>query len=301
LEARLEEAERRLQWASSSSSSSQDRLKKSSITPPPASPIESLNQFKPACSLPSSMELKTEKIDETPCPTTFEEDIPSRPSSSSRPQNLSLNTSSSTPITPTTTPTPTTMSPRRRLSSPISSPSVECFERSSTQLPRHKLEMSDSVEDAVQLLESTWRHIQGPPDGAPGEAKEGDEEVELDARIPSPENRVEFPPAVVENLRSEELRQSAISKDPELREKLRNLQMELLPKHQHQQSPPSAKHSEGHPHHRRSKSYVYPVYVTAGERAGSEAGTDHPGDKFDTIRRIRRGNTKRRVDTFEAL
>nr|CDS33033.2 radixin [Hymenolepis microstoma] len=301
LEARLKEAERRLQWASSSSSSSQDRLKKSSNTPPVASPTESPRQFKPVCSLPSTTELKTENIDETPCPSTFEEDIPSRPSSSSRPQNISLNTSSSTPITPTSTPTPTTTSPRGRMSLPSSSPSVVGFERSSSQLPRHKLELSDSVEDAVQLLESTWRHIQGPPDGAPGEIKEGDEEGELDSRIPSPENRVEFPPAVVENLRSEELRQSAISRDPELREKLRNLQMELLPKNQHQQTLPSLKNSQDHSTHRRSKSYVYPVYVTAGERPDSEDGVDHSGDKFDTIRRIRRGNTKRRVDTFEAL
>ncbi|VUZ41197.1 unnamed protein product [Hymenolepis diminuta] len=241
-------------------------------------------------------------VDETPCPSTPEEDITSRPSATSRSRNLLLTNSSSTPTTPITTPTPNTTSPQRRISSPTSPPSVVYFERSPYQLPCHGLEMSDSVEEAVQLLESTWRQNQGPPDGASGEMKEENEEMEVDAGIPSPENRaVEFPPAVVENLRSEELRQSAISRDPELREKLRNLQMELLPKQQYQQTVPSQKHSQDHLRHRRPKTCVYPVYLTAGELPGSEEDIDNLGDKFDTIRRIRRGNTKRRVDTFEAL
>lgn len=128
-------------------------------------------------------------VNETPCPSTPEEDITSRPSATSRSRNLLLNNSSSTPTTPITTPTPNTTSPQRQISSPTSPPSVVYFERSPYQLPRHGLEMSDSVEEAVQLLESTWRQNQGPPDGASGEMKEENEEMELDAGIPSPENR----------------------------------------------------------------------------------------------------------------
>lgn len=111
---------------------------------------------------------------------------------------------------------------------------------------------------------------------------------------------VEFPPTVVANLRSEELRQSAISRDPELRKKMQSLHMELLPKQQHHQILPFQNH-QGHSNSQQVDSNVYPVYVTVGERPGSEDDSTEPRDKFDTLRKIRRGNTKRRVDTFEAL
>ncbi|KAM3172217.1 hypothetical protein ACTXT7_015000 [Hymenolepis weldensis] len=188
LETRLKEAERRLQWTSSSSSSSQDQAKKTSSPPTVASPNEPPRPIQFVSAPLTTTELEIEDIDETPCPSTPEEDVTSRPSATSRSRNLP-NTFSSTPTTPITTPTPNTTSPRRRISSPTSPPSVVYLERSSDQLPRHGLEMSDSLEEAVQLLESTWRQSQGPPDGAPGEMKEENEKMELDAEIPSPENR----------------------------------------------------------------------------------------------------------------
>ena len=93
---------------------------------------------------------------------------------------------------------------------------------------------------------------------------------------------------MVENLRSEELRQSAISRNPKLKAKLLTLQRELRPK----------RHQQEQYHHRRTKSNSHLVdEKTPLEDEAPDEGTD----KFDTIRRIRRGNTKRRVDAFEAL
>ena len=100
---------------------------------------------------------------------------------------------------------------------------------------------------------------------------------------------VEFPPAVVENLRSEELRQSAINRDPKLKAKLQTLHRELRPK----------QHKPDQCQHRRAKSNGH--LVVADTQPAENDASDEPTDKFDTIRRIRRGNTKRRVDAFEAL
>lgn len=110
---------------------------------------------------------------------------------------------------------------------------------------------------------------------------------------------VEFPPAVVENLRSEELRQSAISRDPKLQAKLRKLHRELQPKQQLQEPQQRYQHcSEGRNGHTAS----IPAAADTDSSVGTEEETPIvPADKFDTIRKIRRGNTKRRVDVFEAL
>ncbi|KAM7536556.1 hypothetical protein Aperf_G00000086216 [Anoplocephala perfoliata] len=290
LEAQLEEAERRLQRASSSSSSSQVQAEKSSMK------ITSLDFSGQKLASPSpSTEPEIEEVIDSPSPSNPEENIFSRPSSESRSRNLPFIASSSSSTTPTTTPTPT-VSSSRRMSSPASSP-IFIIERP-FRLPRHNLEISDSAEEAVQLLESTWRQGQ---DGASGEAREVYEELEYESTIPSPENRaVEFPPAVVADLRSEELRQSAISRDPELRKKIHTLHMELLPKQQYQQTLPSQNHQDNS-HSLQVENNTYPIYATVGEQPGSEDDSTEPRDKFDTIRRIRRGNTKRRVDTFEAL
>ncbi|KAL5966339.1 Radixin [Taenia solium] len=110
---------------------------------------------------------------------------------------------------------------------------------------------------------------------------------------------VEFPPTVVENLRSEELRQSAISRDPQLQAKLRKLHRELRPKQQLQKPQQHHQHCrEGRNGHTVSTPTAADTDSSVG--AGEEILTV-PADKFDTIRKIRRGNTKRRVDVFEAL
>lgn len=93
---------------------------------------------------------------------------------------------------------------------------------------------------------------------------------------------VEFPPALVQSLRSEELRQSLLSRDPQLRARLQSLQQHLLGAQQ-------------------SMANTFGCQVVNGRSSFNGGVVGATQDKFDTIRRIRRGNTKRRVDEFEAL
>ncbi len=93
---------------------------------------------------------------------------------------------------------------------------------------------------------------------------------------------MEFAPALVPSLRSEELRRSVVNRDPKLRARLHNLHQQI---------------SKTRPGNNRT----FGVQIINGRGQSGGHSASERTDKFDTIRRIRRGNTKRRVDEFEAL
>ncbi|VDM34445.1 unnamed protein product, partial [Hydatigera taeniaeformis] len=223
----------------------------------------------------------------------------------------SFTTVAASTVTPTNLSSPSSSFPRspythrhrdseRRSSSPgANGEQFKRWPRAKCRLPRQRLEAMGSVE-AVELLESTWKETNTfNTTVSAGNSNIGDEDIDSETRIPSPVNKeVEFPPAVVENLRSEELRQSAISRDPKLQAKLRNLHRELLPKQQLQ------KPQHHQPYREKRNGHAGSTLATTDTDSSVGAGEDTltvPADKFDTIRKIRRGNTKRRVDVFEAL
>ncbi|KAL5104928.1 Radixin [Taenia crassiceps] len=300
LEAQLQEAERRLQRTSWTSHSQHSSEKKSSTPPTPSD------------SKTWAVDKVNSNYAKAASPPTPPNDLPLSSDRISRHPSLhSFSTIATFTITPTNLSSPASSFPRspfsgglknsqRRRSSPGATkepskwrPGMKC------QLPRQRLEAMGSAE-AMELLESTWKET-NPLSAAisGGYNNIGGENIESETRIPSPLNKeVEFPPAVVENLRSEELRQSAISRDPKLQAKLRKLHRELRPKQQLQKP-------QHHQHYREGRNDYTVGTPTATDTdssvgAGEETPTV-PVDKFDTIRKIRRGNTKRRVDVFEAL
>uniref|UniRef100_A0A5K3ELQ7 ERM_C domain-containing protein n=2 Tax=Mesocestoides corti TaxID=53468 RepID=A0A5K3ELQ7_MESCO len=133
------------------------------------------------------------------------------------------------------------------------------------RLPRQALEVvgnnssepPDEKPTALELLGLSWL-----------DTNVSSHDVEP-IRVPLNE-AVEFAPAVVPSLRSEELRRSVISRDPHLRAKLQEL---------HQEMQTMQRTNQGH----------------------DSQPCEQCEDKFDTIRKIRRGNTRRRIDEFEAL
>lgn len=302
LEARLQEAERRLQRTSWTSTSQHSSERSASPPSPLGSNIRTLDEANSNYTKAAS-------------PTTPPNELPLRSNEMPRRPSLhAFTTIATSTITPTNLSSPSSSFPRsppsnrpkgsqRRRSSPQPNTLSAAEEPSKRwlgakcRLPRQRLETTDSAE-VVELLESTWRETD-PTTAAVsgGNSNTEDEDIDSETRIPSPSNKeVEFPPAVVENLRSEELRQSAISRDPRLQAKLRKLNRELRPKQQLQKS------QQQHQPCREGRNGHTASTTTTDTGVGAEEETPTiPADKFDTIRKIRHGNTKRRVDVFEAL
>lgn len=96
----------------------------------------------------------------------------------------------------------------------------------------------------------------------------------------SRQERVDFTPATVPGVRSEEARQTVMSKNHALRSKLLELRETLHSKRVH--APANAE-------------------TTAAETNDNSSRHTDLTDKFDTLRAIRRGNTRKRIDEFEAM
>nr|VZI11066.1 unnamed protein product [Spirometra erinaceieuropaei] len=113
---------------------------------------------------------------------------------------------------------------------------------------------------------------------------EGDEQFSESNSNPRQE-RVDFTPAAVPGLRSEESRQTVVSKDHVLRSKLLELRETLHSKRLHPVTTSTT------------------TIATTSENNNNEDSSQltDVADKFDTLRAIRRGNTRKRIDEFEAM
>ncbi|KAL7057507.1 hypothetical protein AAHC03_017187 [Spirometra sp. Aus1] len=113
---------------------------------------------------------------------------------------------------------------------------------------------------------------------------EGDEQLS-ESNSNLRQERVDFTPAAVPGLRSEESRQTVVSKDHVLRSKLLELRETLHSKRLHPVTTSTT------------------TIATTSENSNNEDSSQltDVADKFDTLRAIRRGNTRKRIDEFEAM